>query len=152
MIKLSIPCIPPSLNHAYMTIRKGKKSLRILTKEGRKFQKEARAYLAMEYPSELAKFEKNSTYLLFIRFHIACTNKTWPETAANRYKKLDASNRVKLLEDVIADVTAVDDSHNMVVIVEKRDLQEGQAPRSDIWAWDMEKEETPFSDALLDLQ
>jgi Holliday junction resolvase RusA-like endonuclease len=149
MIYMELPLIPVSFNHLYMTIRKGPKTLRVLTKEGRKFKKEATAHLARTYPKQLATFKKNRPYALYLRFHLEdLTNKTWPESADSRYKKFDATNRIKVIEDVLVDVSAVDDSHYMITTVEKR---QGTPERTEIWVWNLEEEQAPFNAAALSL-
>jgi hypothetical protein len=153
VIHLSIPSVPPSINHMYMTIVKGKGKqkmlLRALTKEGRRYKNETRAYLAQNYQSALVRFEKHQPYLIFVRFHfVGMFTKGWPEKAKSRYKKLDVTNHLKAFEDVLSDVTGVDDSHNHCVIAHKVDDVE---PFTNVWAWNMQKEVTPFNELLFRL-
>jgi Holliday junction resolvase RusA-like endonuclease len=148
MIHLRIPSVPPSLNSAYTTILKGRRPLRILTKDARRYKEETKAHLLQEYPAELTKFVKDRAYLLVARFQLRVQNKGWPGKAKSRYKKLDASNRLKLLEDVLAEVTDTDDSQNLVTIIQKID---SDVERTELWIWDMASEPTPFTNALFDL-
>lgn len=150
MIHLHIPELPPSVNHAYMTIMKGKGMkkipLRVLTKEGRRFKKEATSHLARTYPTELKHFKRNHPFGLAILFVFeAIQNKTWPESAKSRYKRIDVSNRVKLLEDVLADVADIDDSQHMMVILAKT---EGKHAETLMWSWDIENEPNSADFAL----
>ena len=120
MIYFDINSLPPSTNSVYMTIRKGKKTIRILTKEGRKYKEETAAWLTTKYPTRLASIKPDVPYTVLYVFTIPdLLTKSWPEKAKNRYRKVDATNRVKLLEDVVAEVTGVDDSSNMTVIIKK---------------------------------
>jgi hypothetical protein len=47
-------------------------------------------------------------------------NKGWSNGAAeNRYAKIDVTNRIKLIEDTVADAVGVDDRHNFRLSLEK---------------------------------
>lgn len=149
---MELPGLPPSVNHAYMHIvapgggRGGRKVIRVLTKEGRAYKKEAAAHLASNYPQELSRFNKGTPYLIYVVLYVPdIYTKGWPKKAASRYKRLDATNRLKLLEDVLSEVTAVDDSNNLVVAVHKR---YGPEEHTAIRAWDLENEDTPFDAAI----
>lgn len=153
MIYMALPTVPPSVNAIYMTIMKaqggGKRPIpiRVLTTEGQRYKKETTADLVKRYPTELKKFVPNKPYHVLFKLHIPdLLTKTWPAKAKSRYKKLDATNRIKVLEDVLADIAAVDDSSNMLVLVQKL---EAPAEKTEIWAWNVEEEKSPFSDALL---
>lgn len=144
MIRLEVPWLPPSSNHAYENMRGGG---RRLSTEGKKFLRETKAHLAQTYPSDLRYFRKNKPYLIVFRFHFAeFYNKTFATgKAESRYKRFDGGNRTKLLEDALKDVGNVDDSQTVTSTWQKvHDADE----RTIIWAWDLEQEETPF-DALL---
>lgn len=117
MLYLKIPSLPPSVNHAYFNIPSGG---RVLTKEGKKYKAEATAHLTQTYPAELARVKPNQPYsVLYVLGIPALLNKGYPDKAKTRYKRIDASNRVKLLEDVLADVMGLDDSNNMNVLASK---------------------------------
>lgn len=149
MIELVIPSIPVSVNAAYMTIRKGNKTLRILTKEGRNYKAETAAHLVSNYPVELAKFKKDRPYVFCAIFSVpGVFTKGWPDKAKNRYKRLDVSNRIKMLEDVLADVTNVDDSGNFVTIAQKID---DAFEQTRVLIWDLTEEVCPFTNVLYDL-
>lgn len=142
MIHLWIPLVPISTNHAYTTIKLPKGTKRVLTPEGRRFKNEATAHLTQNYAFALKDLAPNKPYAAYFRITMAkLTNDTWPKTAKARYKELDATNRLKLVEDVLADVTAVDDSHYFTVAVSK---VEGTPERTDIWIWSIEDEGSPF--------
>ena len=151
MIRFEIVGIPPSANNAYFNLPKGG---RALTKEGKKFKNETQTYLAQKYPEELRKFEKNKPYLVYMRFYFSdVQNATWgkPKGAESRYKRVDASNRAKLLEYVIKDVSGVDDSNTQVLILEKRQAKAGQQERTEVFIWNHENEESPFDVKLWEL-
>ncbi len=150
MMRLSLPTLPPSVNDMYMQINKGPKKLRVLSKEGRKFQQEATAYLVKHHALELKKFVPHNPYCLYMRFFLEhIENKGWPENARSRYKRLDASNRIKPMEDVIAEVSAVDDAAYFMSVAHK--LQ-GTPERTEIYIWNLEKEDCPLYDATLGLR
>lgn len=145
MIHMKLPVLPPSSNNAYAIVGR----MMVLTSKGRKFKKESTAYLAKAYPMQLARIKPNRPLVLYARFHLLnLQNKGWPEKAESRYKKFDASNRVKLLEDVIKEVTAADDSNNIMAIPHK---VKGDDDRTEIWIWDLESEGCPFYEAALSL-
>lgn len=137
MIRMEIPFLPPSANHAYFNLPKGG---RTLTKKGKKFKKEAAVHIIRHYSSELMMFQQNVPYGIAVRFFFPnLQNKTWPESAASRYKRIDTSNRIKLLEDVLADVAAVDDSQHMVLMLGKSEAKE---EKTIVWAWDLLQEQS----------
>lgn len=149
MIHLQLPYLAPSINHVYMTIRKGKKTLRVLTPDGRKFKKEATAHLAKSYPLALAKLKQHKPYTLFIKFTVPdMENKGWINGSAARYKRHDASNRIKVLEDVLVDISGVDDTHFMLVACQK---VQGAVEGTDIYIWNTEEEGSPFDAVALSL-
>ncbi len=151
MIKLFFPWLPPSTNHIYSSFPlkvNGRTIIkRNLNPEGKRFQRETLAYLVKSFQPALMQFKKNKPYGLYYRFITpTLENKGWPKTTDNRYKKFDASNLLKVLEDVIAEATAVDDSHFMAVMCEKR---KGPSEETHIWAWNLEEETCPLHHALI---
>lgn len=118
MIRLHIPSLPPSVNHAYYNLPRGG---RVLTKEGKRYKAETAAHLTQTYPSVLARIAPNQPYsIVYILTIPTLLNNGYPDKAENKYKKLDASNRIKLLEDVLADVMGIDDSTSMNVLAAKQ--------------------------------
>lgn len=146
MIHLFLEGIPPSQNHVYANVRGGG---RRLTKEGEKYLNETKDYLTKQFRKELSLIKLNTPYLVFFRFYFAeVENAGWFKgTAKTRYKQVDVSNRVKLLEDILKSVSGIDDSQNMRMVLDKQKGKE----RTDIWIWDLNEEETPFDAALLSL-
>ena len=145
MIYFQLPSLPISTNHAYtnITIGKGKKKVtkRVLTKEGRKYKTETKGYIVQHYPMELARIQPDKPYGYIIQLSFPnLLNKGWPDTAKSRYKKLDASNRVKLLEDALSDALGIDDS---CFLSTRADKVPGQLESTQIWLWNME-EECPY--------
>jgi len=142
LIHLQMPYVPISTNHAYITIKLPKGSKRVLSTEGRRFKTDATSYLTQNYAFALKSMVPNKPYAIYFRFTMTdLVNDTWPKAAKTRYKRTDATNRIKLMEDVLADVTAVDDSHYFTVAASK---VEGTAEKTDIWIWSIEDEGSPI--------
>lgn len=160
MIFLYHPGLPPSANNAYVNLPHGG---RRLSKEGEKYKNETLAFFARTYRKELLTFKKNTPYLVAMTFFFdALETKGWASgKAESRYKKFDATNRPKLLEDVLKDAAGIDDSQNLDVYLRKRDVAQcpvqasGSTPAHirlgehvDIMIWDLEKEANPFDAAF----
>ncbi len=158
MIHLQFPWIPPSVNNLYhdQVVHVGgsgrfRKTIikRVLTDEGKLFKKETLAHLVKSYQPQLRFFKKNMPYVFYYRFIVTeLQNKTWPKSAENRYKRFDASNLVKVLEDVIVEASGVDDSNYLTVVSEKR---KGPKEETHIWIWNIEEEGSPFYAAALSI-
>ena len=137
MIQLEVPWLPPSANNAYFNLSGGG---RTLTTKGKRFKRETAAYLVQTYPQELRWFKKNVAYGLAVKFCFTdLENKTWPEKATTRYKKIDVSNRLKLLEDVLVEVGGIDDSQHMSIFMSERP---GPAEHTTLWVWELEDAES----------
>lgn len=157
MILLYHPGLPPSANNAYVNLPRGG---RRLSKEGEKYKHETLAYFAQHYRKELMTFKKDVPYLVVMSFHFDhVENEGWATgTAKSRYKKFDATNRPKLLEDVLKDAAGIDDSQNLDVYLRKRAVADcfvhhggpelSLQEHVDIMIWDLEKEANPFDAAL----
>jgi len=147
---MHVPELPPSINNAYMHVRIFNKKgggggggvKQVLTDAGRKFKKEATAHLSKKYPLALATLKENKPYTILLRFTVsALENKGWVNGTTDRYKRNDATNRIKILEDVLVDVSGVDDKHFMLVACQK---VQGQVEGTDIYIWSTEEEGSPF--------
>lgn len=142
MIKLEIPGLPPSANHAYFNLPGGGRGL---AKEGKKYKRETLSHIVRSYPALLATVRMNEPYFLYIRLYFEdVQNKGWPNKAETRYKTLDASNRVKLLEDTVKDACGIDDAQHMMLMVEKRQ----GAPKTEIFLWNLQEEVPPIGELL----
>lgn len=135
MLHIALNGIPISSNKAYFDRPGGG---RVLTAHGKRYKSETTATLVRDYPTDLKFFESNKGYgILIVLFMPTVLNKGWPETAKTRYKKLDASNRVKLLEDALIDATGIDDSQFLLPMIAK--LQHPEEATV-IRCWDIELE------------
>jgi len=144
---ITLPFIPPSTNNAYF--QKGHH--RVLSAKSRKFKNEVRAYIAKEYPWFLSYFKKDVPYTLMVNFNVErkfLLSKTWPEKATARYKKWDASNRVKLLEDTICDTCGYDDSQHHIVVASKVVKPEGEGSFTEVWVFNLEEEDCPVDNFI----
>jgi len=138
MVSLSLPSIPPSINHFYGTGRGGK---RFVTEAGQAYINEAKVHLARNFPQQLAAIKVDKPYLVYFRVYFdTLFNQGWPTKAKTRYKTNDASNRIKVLEDVLKKVAGIDDTQNLIVVIEKRMGR----PLTEIFMWSLEEEATPF--------
>lgn len=140
MIKLVVPGLPLSSNHAYFTHGK----IRSLTTKGKAYKRETTAHLQEHYRKEMMVFKPNKKYQLYFRFSVeGIQNKLWRDASSkvNRYKKFDGANLCKLFEDCLAAAGGIDDSQTMRSIWEKR---EGTPERTEVWAWCLDEEHDPF--------
>lgn len=146
MIRLELPWVPPSSNHAYVNNGFGGRST---SAAGRKFLIETKAHFVQGYRKELMLFKPNKPYLLFFRFFFEdIENKGFATGKAKaRYKVFDGGNRTKLLEDALKDAGGIDDSQTIASMWEKKHA-DGGPEGTVIFAWSLEEESTPF-DAIL---
>lgn len=135
MISISLPGLPPSANQAYFNLPRGG---RTLSKAGKGYKTETSANIIRNHQSSIRDIKKNWPYGLAIKLTLEhLYNDTWPEKAANRYKKVDVSNRIKLLEDALVDSLGIDDSQMIMVLAYK---QVGTPESTKIVVWDYETE------------
>ena len=146
MIRLELPWLPPSSNHAYGN---GGFGGRVLTAAGRKFLTTTKAHLAQNYRKEMMLFKPNRPFLVFFRFFFEdIENAGFGKGKSKaRYKVFDGGNRTKLLEDALKDAGGIDDSQTIASMWEKKHA-DGGPEGTVIWAWSLEEESTPF-DAVL---
>lgn len=105
-LALDLP-MPPSVNKAYATTRGGR---RILTQAGKDYKRRVATAVAAHCASSPDLVFQETPLSLKICIYTETENKGWSKgKAKNRYKRLDASNRVKLLEDAVFSVLGVDD-------------------------------------------
>lgn len=148
MVTLIIPGEVPRANNLYINLPRGGRKL---TPEGERYKNEARVHLGRTYHRELAAIRPNRPYAVVAIFHFGdLENKTHGRKGGTetRYKKQDATNCIKLVEDIVAAVSGVDDSCTLEILLVKRQLPEGAKPYTKFCIWDKEAEGSPF-DALL---
>ncbi len=134
MIRLEFQNIPPSTNTAYYNRRGGGRGL---TDEGASYKAGIMMDAHRFYMSQIATLKKNEPYGMIVRVHADVETKGWRKTGAGtRYKKFDASNRIKLLEDALCEAAGIDDSQFMGVYIEKKEGEEKTIIV--IWRWQEE--------------
>lgn len=144
--------LPPTTNNAYFddvqflwSPKKGKKVpivKRVLKDEGKNYKIDVKAKLTQHYPGEMMIMKPNIPLGLAIRLDFPrdkLLNMSWPKKAKNRYKTLDASNRIKLLEDAIASAGGIDDSNFQIVVTLKKAVEQPQG-FTHIWVWNIDED------------
>lgn len=116
-----VPFLPPSSNKIYEPVWiQGKPRGKRLSQPARTFKLRAMQVIQQEGRAALLNMKEHIPYeLRIIIFFEKILNKGWPANADNKYKKVDTTNRVKLIEDTVADGVGVDDRHNFRIILEK---------------------------------
>jgi hypothetical protein len=111
ILNVVYPVMPPTSNRIYF---RGT----ILTKDARRYAEDFSRFFAVTHGHEVVDIDPSCLYALHLVFHFNVLNDGWLERnksgqrkAKGPYKKVDLSNRVKLLEDCIRDAIGVDDSH-----------------------------------------
>lgn len=120
---------PPSVNHLYRT---GYRGSRVLTKEGEHFKAALQQVVVEECMALPWKMAIDAVYLeaawvrLTIGFNTQILNGSWKPgrrtekgNPQSPYKRLDASNYIKVIEDAIAKGTGIDDSVHLHVSIVK---------------------------------
>ena len=115
MIELDLP-MPPSINKLYATVR----GRRIMTAKGKTLKHEITQLVVKHVAAMPDLFRSEAKLRLTIDLYFtAVENKGWPKKAKNRYKRVDVSNRAKLLEDALFSAIGVDDSLIFELIMRK---------------------------------
>jgi len=117
-LSFSLP-LPPTVNHAYANVG----GRRILTSVGRVYKRDVMERVVREIDCIVDGFwSRGEPLSMEIElFFPSLENKGWSSgQAKSRYKQIDASNRVKLVEDAIAEALMIDDRYFFDVTVRKR--------------------------------
>jgi Holliday junction resolvase RusA-like endonuclease len=135
-LRVTIPFLPPSSNTIYRTIPgRG----RVLSSAAQQFQLKAMRIIQQEGRAALLCLKQNVPYALRLVIYFPeventgwyqfwekdsrpgtkDTHKAGERKAATRYKRIDLSNRIKLLEDTVASAVGVDDSHTFHLSIYK---------------------------------
>jgi hypothetical protein len=139
---MRVPSVPPSVNNAYITVH----NKRVLTKAGREYKTETKTFIARTYPSLLKFFSKEHEYAVLIRVTFKGKEALFTKgfetgKAESRYKKVDVTNRIKLLEDALAEATGIEDQQNFV-FASVKDWSETEE-FTDVWVWKRGEESNP---------
>lgn len=130
-LRIVYPELPPSSNKIYF---RGT----ILTKVAREYAERFSYHVTRDYLHLANELDRDAIYGVELRFYFdTLVNSSWnnpavPEKkrAKSRYKKIDLSNRVKLLEDCIRDFMGIDDSQTFEMLTIK--CQDAVNPRVEI--------------------
>ena len=116
-LSLEFP-MPISTNKAYVTTRSGR---RILSSKGKVYKQQVKDIIGQKLALSPNIVPEGPLHLKILLLFLEVENKGWSTgKAKNRYKKIDVSNRVKLLEDAICESLGIDDSMFFSLTVRKR--------------------------------
>ena len=115
--------LPPSANKMYVKTRNGV----VQSKEMKVFLAQASVELLRQLPLSFLKPNQNRPHRLVLDLYLPeLYNRGFPNGTPNRFKKRDASNLVKVVEDLTARSLGIDDSCFVSVIVNKHHGPEHQ--------------------------
>jgi len=112
--------LPPTVNKAYKSIGRGR---RALTTEGKSYKRRLidsviPRFAIDSFAKDLIK--ENEALTVDITLHLDnIQNKGWPKKSKTRYKRIDISNRIKLLEDALFECFGVDDCNVFQLTITK---------------------------------
>lgn len=118
-LKMVFNELPPTSNKIYI---RGT----ILTKEARVYAEKFAAF-AKQFLPEISEMNTKGIFGLHLKFFFDnLINETWDDVtkppsrrAKSRYKRIDLTNRIKLLEDCVRDALDIDDSQTFAASQEK---------------------------------
>jgi len=135
---MTLPFFPPSENNIRVIRwgRKGGKSRPLgmtWSTPAKKFQSAFRDFVTKTYPVEVQEFVRDhgteSIYALTVYLYLPLVNKGWLKgTAKSLYKRVDAGNRRKLVEDCLSTALGIDDSLFFDVRLLKLSVEDGEEP------------------------
>lgn len=133
ILRISYPIIPPTSNKLYF---RGTQ----LTAVSRKYAEDFSKFAMQRHGAEILEMDSKSTYALHLRFYfLSLVNSKWNDPKCppskrpkSRYKRIDLSNRIKLLEDCIRDALDIDDAQTFAASQEKHQCMQGEPERVDI--------------------
>jgi hypothetical protein len=127
-LEIHFPKLPPSDNHIRVHRRQGGE---VYSKEAEEYRSNFRSHAHKQYFLPIQKFVQGhlptSAYRLTLVFYFeTLVNEGWLKVgrdgkrgAKTVYKKMDAGNRRKLIEDCLADALGLDDSLTMELTLVK---------------------------------
>lgn len=123
-MELSLP-LPPTDNNIYVNLSFGR-ALRSDAKRYKALVKESAARVAIKH--ELS-FRQHVACQVRVHLFMDMYTKGWPKNAKWKFRKLDATNRTKLLLDALAESVGIDDRHFVSVLVRKEHKPDNQYVR-----------------------
>lgn len=115
-LQVWVPHLPPSSNQIYIRHPTGKG--RILSDKARAFKIKAMRAIQKSGRVAFLNLRSNVPYELTLAIFFDVVEVT-KSTKGSRYKKIDLSNQIKLIEDTTAAAVGLDDSHNFRLVLEK---------------------------------
>lgn len=108
-LKLTLP-LPPTDNQIYFNHPRGG---RRLSDKARSYKNVVKAAVVPLAATSTHDFQTNVPYEMIIKVFLEATENKgyWEGKTVNRYKKVDSTNRVKLVADAIAEAIGIDDCH-----------------------------------------
>jgi Holliday junction resolvase RusA-like endonuclease len=111
ILHIVYPEIPPTSNKLYFQGTR-------LTTVAREYAERFSHFMATNHLHEVGSLNPHGVYELSLHFYFeSVINETWnnptikpSKRAKSRYKRMDLSNRIKLIEDCVRDFIAIDDS------------------------------------------
>lgn len=144
MIYLFFDGLPPGTNELYITSH-GRK---VLSDEGRKWKERIRLELATFFPNELKQLVPNVPFTVCMQLWLTDMY-TKGKGAKSKFRRFDATNHIKVLEDVIKELAGdYDDCQNVTIVINKR---QAEVEATHLWAWNLEREASPFDGPLAQL-
>jgi Holliday junction resolvase RusA-like endonuclease len=133
-----LPKLPVSINKLHRVGMHGKP---VLSAEGKTYRADAINALKEAWLFSLPKFKRFrfAKYTLAIEVTLprygpgGLYTKGFPKTAKEPVQQRDASNFIKLIEDVIAQATGIDDRYNFTIIVSKKAAEQEGMERTEVW-------------------
>lgn len=121
-MKFTLPGLPPSVNHSHFA--RGRR----LKPEARQWIENAGLIMRGQMHGQ-PKVDRDGRFTLMVKLYGKWTTK------AGTPRKVDLSNRIKILEDVVAKICCFDDSQVMRIVAEK--VQEWHGERTEVAVLDM---------------
>ncbi len=96
--------------------------------------------MMQHHGADILEMDRDSIYALHLRFFFkSLENARWNDPTCppskrpkSRYKRIDLSNRIKLLEDCVRDALDIDDSQTFAASQEKHQIRDGEEERVEI--------------------
>ena len=118
--------MPPSDNHLYINVMGRTKngiliSKRAMSNEANIFKTMVKKVVARAAIGSPLSFREDIAYSAKITLNLDLFSRGFPKKAKSLFKKIDTSNRTKLLLDSICEAIGVDDKHIVHIVIEKID-------------------------------
>lgn len=108
--------LPPTDNKIYVNLRQGG---RILSGQAKKYKSKVKEKTARSAITSKLSFRPNIAYRAEIVLYTDIYTKGWPKHAKWKFRRMDTTNRTKLLLDAVTEAVGIDDCHITEVLVRK---------------------------------